>query len=85
MCLGEGCPFFDSLDNPGVSPGKYIEVDTSKLETLTVIPDNDPPGHVTVRPNSDQELLEWAATRGTGRLHAYTLEILAAVSRIGKK
>jgi chorismate synthase len=82
---GGGLSFFDSLNNPGVKPGKYVEVDTSKLVTLIAIPDNNPPGHVTVTPGSLQALQDWAATRGTGQLHPFTAEILAAVTNIGKK
>jgi hypothetical protein len=80
-----GLSFFDSVENPGVKPGKVVEVDSSKLRSLQVNMDNDPPGHVTVRPSSDMDLQAWAASRGSGSVHSFTQEILDAVMRIFKK
>lgn len=82
---GGGLSFFDGLDNPGVKPGKYVEVDTNLLHGLEVDFDDVPPGHVTVRPNSLSELQEWAATRNTEVIHPYTQKILDAIVNIGKK
>ena len=45
--------------------GRYIEVDPSKLPSGTVIPDNVPPGHVTVRPISPQILKDAIIGKGT--------------------
>jgi hypothetical protein len=54
----KGLSFRDSKSNPypkGARPvfppgGKYIEVDPTRLPPGSVIPDNLPPGHVTVLP-----------------------------------
>lgn len=82
---GGGLSFFDSLDNPGIGSGKYVEVDTNKLQGLQAIRDNVPPGHVTVTTSTHKELQEWAATRNTGQVHPRTREILDAVTGSGKK
>jgi len=81
---GGGLSFFDSLDNPGVKSGKYVEIDTSRLRALIAIRDNQPPGHITIRPPTLTELRAWAATRGTGKIHPFTQEVLDAIV-IGKK
>jgi hypothetical protein len=79
-----GLSFWDSIDY--IKPGdKYVEVDTGRLRNLQVVPDNIPPGHVTVRPPTLNDLRAWAASRGTGRVHPYTQEILDAVVYRGKK
>ncbi len=82
---GGGLSFFDSFDNPGVKPGKVVEIAPNVLRSLTVDYDNDPPGHVTIRPSSHTELVQWAATRGTGQVHPFTQELLNAVTGIFKK
>jgi len=81
---GGGLTFWDSVDP--ISPGsKYAEVDTSLLQALRPIPDGNPPGHVTVRPQTDGMLQEWAASRGTGVVHPLTQELLDSVVRMGRK
>lgn len=56
----DGVSSRDSLGNPVPKPGKapapvlrpgkpYIKVDTSKLPPGSTVPDNVPPGHVTVK------------------------------------
>jgi RHS repeat-associated protein len=82
---GGGLSFYDNVDNVGIKPGKYVEVDTSFLRSLHASRDNTPPGHITVRPNSLSELREWAATRNTGAVHPYTQELLDAITYIGIK
>jgi RHS repeat-associated protein len=82
---GGGLSFFNSLENPGVQPGKYVSVDVSRLNTLGAFFDNNPPGHVTVRPQTLGQLREWASTRGTGQIHPLTQELLDANLQIGKK
>ena len=82
---GGGLSFFDSVENPGVKPGKVVEIDPNRLRSPQVKMDDDPPGHVLVRPGSDMELQHWAATRGTGVVHSFTQEILDAIVRIFKK
>jgi len=79
-----GLSFWDSIDH--IKPGdKYVEVDTGRLRNLRVVPDNSPPGHVTVRPPTLSDLRAWAASRGTGRVHPSTQELLDAVVYRGKK
>jgi len=77
---GGGLSFFDDVDHPGIKRGKVVEVDSDLLKSLQVIHDNDPPGHVTVRPYTHEELVAWAATRGTGEIHPFTQELLNAVT-----
>lgn len=82
-----GLSFFDSPTNPNmqIQKGeKYLAVDATKLNELQVINDNDPPGHFTVRPESQGVLLEWAATRGTGTVHRLTEELRRAIQFIDK-
>jgi hypothetical protein len=79
-----GLSFWDSLDN--IKSGeKYVTVDPQKFGDLRAIRDNNPPGHVSVRPQSNSDLKEWAATRGTGKPHRLTTEVKNAVIDIGKK
>jgi hypothetical protein len=77
----EGLSTFDSLEKAVDPGGKAQVIDTSKLNRLAVVPGVDPPGHVclTVVPHDTQLLEEWAATRGTGIVHALTQEILDAI------
>lgn len=82
---GRGLSVFDSSDNPGVKPGKVVEIDPDALRSLTVGHDNNPPGHITIRPSSHTDLVQWAATRGTGQVHPFTQELLNAVTGIFKK
>ncbi len=66
--------FRDSLSNPWpLAPGQrpvfrpgepYIGIDTSRLPPGSVIPDNIPPGHVSVRGVSVDEFLEALIERG---------------------
>ncbi len=74
-----GLSFYDSLDT--LRPGK----DTTRLRRLRAIYDRDPPGHVTVRPESQAELEEWASARGTGVQHPLTQELRAAITAAGYK
>ena len=61
----DGVSFRDSLSNPRPEPGQpplpvlrpgkpFIEVDTSKLPPGSVIHDNSPPGHVSVKATPEQ-------------------------------
>jgi hypothetical protein len=78
-----GLSFWDDLDK--LNPGKWIEVDTSKLDHLQAMFDDAPPGHVSVRPASQREREEWAASRGTGVRHPLTQELLDARTGEGRK
>jgi hypothetical protein len=80
---GGGLSFWDSIDKIG--PGeKYVAVDPQKLKTLEAFPDNNPTGHVTVRPKSLESLQDWGSSRGTGNTHPLTQEVLNAVVYRGK-
>lgn len=83
--LDGGLSFFSSLGNPHVRVGRYVEVDTSQLTQLVAILDDDPEGHISIRPMDMNTLQAWASSRGTGNIHTYTQEILGAVTYIGKK
>jgi hypothetical protein len=82
---GGGLSAYDSLENPGVKPGKYVVIDTSRLRSLYAIADELPPGHITIRPSTDLQLQDWASSRNTGTVHPLTKEILDAVIDIAKK
>ena len=79
-----GLSFFDSIENmmqqtPLKKGDKYVQVDPKKLDGLEVIFDNDPLGHVSVRPPSLAELKDWAISRGTGVIHKFTEIVKKAV------
>ena len=79
---GGGLSFFNNIDK--LNPGKYVAIDASKLQKLTAVFDNNPPGHVTVTPSTLSELQAWAATRGTEVIHQLTQELINLVV-MGKK
>jgi hypothetical protein len=77
----DGLSTFDSLER-AVKPGEKAQViDTEKLQNLTAILNEPPPGHVslTLVPGDSQMLEAWARTRGTGVIHPLTREILDAI------
>ena len=76
---GGGLSFFNSIDK--LNPEKYIAIDASKLQRLTAILDNNPPGHVTVAPPTLVGLQEWAATRGTEVIHQFTQELIYLMNK----
>ncbi len=80
---GGGLSFFRGLEY--LQPGKYVAVDPNKLNSLTAILDDAPPGHVIVAPETYAQLQEWAATRGTGITHPLTQEVINAVIEFGKR
>ena len=82
---GGGLSFYNRLDHPALKPGKFVEIDTSKLQRLVALLDSEPEGHITGRPQLLDEMEQWAATRGSGRIHPLTRELLDAITAIGKK
>jgi hypothetical protein len=56
-----------------------IAIDPKKLDGLEVDFDNNPPGHVTVRPKTFEELREWASTWRTGIRHKFTDIVTRAI------
>lgn len=69
----------------GLEPkDKIITVDPKKIDGLNVTLDNKPPGHVSVKPNTLEELQEWAATRGTDGIHKYTQSVWDAIVNVTK-
>lgn len=82
---GGGLSFYNRPDHPGLKTGKFVEIDTRRLQRLVALLDNDPEGHITVRPQLAAEMEEWAATRGTGHIHSLTRELLDAVTAVGRK
>ena len=80
-----GLSFFNDPSKLNLDPGdKYIGVDPLKLDGLDVIFDNNPPGHVSVRPLSLNELKEWASTRKTGIVHELSTIVKNSVVLIKK-
>jgi hypothetical protein len=69
---GGALSFRASLSNPINSQGRpvfrlgepYIAIDASRLRAGTVVPDNSPPGHVSVIGASVQDLLQALVDRG---------------------
>jgi hypothetical protein len=80
---GGGLSFWNNIES--LASGKYVTVDATKLKQLKAVLDNNPAGHITVAPETLQELQSWAATRGTGLVHELTQELLNAVTNIAKK
>jgi hypothetical protein len=77
----DGLSTFDSLER-AADPGEKAQViDTGKLRVLTAVPSEPPPGHVTLTlvPTEPKFLNEWAAIRGTGKVHPLTQDILDAI------
>lgn len=74
-----GLSTFDSLEG-AVKPGAKAQViDTTKLKSLSAVPDAPPPGHVSITPGTEAGVVDWAATRGSGTVHPLTQELLDAV------
>jgi RHS repeat-associated protein len=80
---GGGLSFWTGIEN--LNPGKYVAVDPTKLNKLSAVLDNIPPGHIRVVPDTIGQLQEWAATRGTGIVHEFTEELMLAIINIGKR
>jgi RHS repeat-associated protein len=72
-----GLSTFETLEKATPPGGKAQAIDTSKLKCLGT--HCTPDGHVSLRPGTQAELEEWAATKGTGTVHPYTQEVLDAV------
>jgi hypothetical protein len=77
----DGLSTFDTLDKAVAPGGKAQVIDTSKLQRLTAVPTDDPPGHVALMPvPADVNLMQaWASTRGSETIHPLTQEILDAI------
>ncbi|MGH2351759.1 MAG: hypothetical protein ACRDI2_17810 [Chloroflexota bacterium] len=90
---GGGLSFWNSIDHPMIKSGHVIELDLDLLPSpLTVIPDDQPPGHRLVRPAgpsfiADPLLKEWAVTRPHAEAspHALTIALLAATNPVRKR
>ena len=74
-----GLSTFDNLEAATQPGGKAQIIDLDRLTTLQADPDNDPPGHVSIAPNDPTKIKDWAATRGSGKVHPNTQEILNAI------
>jgi hypothetical protein len=73
-----GLSTFDHLEN--FKPGSKVQViDTSLLRTLLAVPDESPPGHVSIRPPDLSDMSDWIASRETETVHPYTQEVLNAI------
>lgn len=85
----EGLSTFDSLEAAVKPGGKAQIIDMSKVEKpLVGVSDAPPAGHVSIRPGAvltDKVLAdtaEWAATRGSDKIHPLTEKLMKA--RIGE-
>jgi hypothetical protein len=60
--------------------GEFQVIDTGRLRTLITVEDSANPGHVTIRPESQEELDNWAASRGREDfVHPLTREVQQAI------
>ena len=68
-----GISAYDNLDVDIFKPGGTVQpVETLLLKDLVVYGPDAPNGHFSVRPSSDEALLEWQASRETSATHPYT-------------
>ena len=72
-----------TFDRPELAarPGQKAQVIAiDRLITLTAVADANPPGHVSIRPRTQEELDDWAASRGTSSPpHRLTEEVRRAI------
>jgi hypothetical protein len=66
-------------------PGKNQVIDTRKLNNLCATCDNPATGHVSISPKDPKAMKGWMETRGSGRIHPLTQELLDAVVGVVKK
>jgi hypothetical protein len=84
-----GLSFWDSIEslrkNMGLEPeDKIITVDPKQVNGLDIIKDNDPPGHISIRPSTLPELQEWASTRRTNIVHRFTQTVRQSIVDVRK-
>jgi len=63
---------------------KIITVDLKQIDGLNVFLDNNPLGHVSVKPRTLTELQEWASTRGTDFVHRFTQTVHDSIVDVRK-
>ncbi len=72
-----------TFDEPGMAAprgGKVQVIDTARLQSLRLVHDPDDAHHITIRPESQGELDEWAASRGReDYVHPLTRELQQAI------
>lgn len=73
-----GLSTFDRPELAAAVGQKVQVINTELLTNLLAVPDDNPPGHVSILPRTQAELEEWAATRG-GDPHPYTEEVQRAI------
>jgi hypothetical protein len=81
-----GLSTFDAPERAAPPNGGKVQViDTERLRTLITVEDRANPGHVTIRPVSQEELDEWAASRGREDVvHPLTREVQEAIIDEGR-
>jgi hypothetical protein len=84
-----GLSFWDSVENmnkhnPLGPNDKILTVDPKQIDGLDIIKDNNPPGHISIRPPTLSELQEWASTRGTDVIHKFTQTMWDAIVDVKK-
>ncbi len=73
-----GLSVFDTVAAATKNSKIYQTIGTDNLTTLNVVPTGDP-GHYSIRPDTQVELDQWAATRGTDTVSPYTKEVQSAL------
>ena len=75
-----GLSFFDTPEAAvaGKKSKVYQTIGTDSLSKLQVFQTGEP-GHYSLRPETQAELDQWAATKGTGITSPYTTEVLKAL------
>ncbi|MCP3139884.1 hypothetical protein LXT23_21405 [Pyxidicoccus sp. QH1ED-7-1] len=75
----KGLSTFETLEQ-AAKPGEKAQViDTTKLRCLKAVCDPPPEGHVSIKPETAEELADWASTRGSDTVHPWTQEVLDAI------
>jgi len=79
--LKEGLSTFRTPEQAANPGEKYQIIDLNKIRATGFVVIETPDGHVSIKPPTQKELKEWAATRGTDNVHPRT--IFAMFARIG--
>jgi len=74
-----GLSTFRTLEQATPSGGKAQVIDIAKLRKLEAHLDDDPPGHVSLRPQNSNDLPAWAGSRDAATPHPYTQDIMDAI------
>ena len=77
-----GLSTFETLEEAARPGGKAQEIETDNLSNLDAIQNGSGSNtHVSIRPERQEQLEEWAAARGSDETHAYTAEVRSAITQ----